>query len=86
MIIILFNVMGKKNNQTSSRNPNHRVNGFRHYSFTLGLGFLCLHRRLTINSVCPRMQSSRRALKSSLHGLWDALGSFRLVSWMLRFD
>ena len=26
---------------------------FRHYSFTLGLGFLGLHRRPVLDSICP---------------------------------
>ena len=60
MIFNNFNVIGKKYVQTSvsdanRENSNPRVNGkarFRHYPFTLGLGFLCLHQRPMLDSIC----------------------------------
>ena len=65
--IIIFNVKGKKNNQTSVSNADLEIPTlgstdnagnevkprFRHYPFTLGLVFLGLHRRQVLDSICP---------------------------------
>ena len=62
----LFQRLGKKNNQSwvsdadreiptlgSTDNAGNSVKPcFRHHLFTLGLGFLCLHRRPMIDSIC----------------------------------
>ena len=42
-------------------------NGFRHYPFTLGFGFLCLHGRLMIDSICLSVRGGyTRALANVL--------------------
>ena len=46
----IFPEIGKKNNQ-SSVSVADRKTRFRHYPFTLGLGFLGLHRRPMIDSI-----------------------------------
>ena len=51
--ITIFNVIGKKNNQTPVSDVNREIPKprFRHYPLTLGLGFLGLHRRTMTDSI-----------------------------------
>ena len=59
-MIIKFNAMGKKTNKTSLSDAERDVLTLRSTGnagnevkpFTFGLGFLCLHRRPMIDSVC----------------------------------
>ena len=62
--IIIFNIIGKKNDQTSVSDAGREIPSlgstdirklciprFRHYPLTLGLGFLCLHQRPMIDYI-----------------------------------
>ena len=49
-IIRFYSIIGMKNNQSSVSDADRKPR-FRHYSFTLGLGFLCLHQRPMIDSI-----------------------------------
>ena len=61
---VIFPIIGKKNNQSSvsdvdqeiptlrsTDSAGNSVPCFQHFPFTLGLGFLCLHQRLMIDSI-----------------------------------